>query len=548
MATKSVKPDSLSEQSNPIVPTNDNCSNVLKIRICCLFISAINLIGCSQFDAAQWDLMGHRDADQFNKNELDDLSDKAREIRAAMRETHELNRLDQEQARKREKRLEVDPELERMRLLTGIIENTEDEQVKRMIIEKMFPNSSNPNVEIARTPEPSNEQLKNNYAPQQVNRLAGSSTLNETRNFKTGNVQRAANVNERDEIRVTDINNSNSGQPLHNLETSQTGDSSFNQFIAQNVNNRGADSVNTARIIGSEPVIVDSNVAPASGTMQVSGNHGNANDSAAVNRNQQLPPPHNELDIEHMPIQLGDWKRKLLETVSLLEQTKTQKNLTATEEAYLDISLRFLNLIQGNHDEAVKAIEGLSIEEREYWKEQIFAMSRFIIDPTDDSTGVFVSRQKQAFRTLVHLRNATSHLASIATLDVKNLHWCTRIDDFGQYTEVTNKTFTPGSNQLVYCEIENWAIEETATNKGARFVSKIQPSFVILNSDLEVVKQHQYGMLVDESRNQRRDFHLTLPIQIPKLPAGTYHLQLTIDDAVGNKAATSKIPLTFRVQ
>ena len=544
MAEKSVKPDSINEQSNAIVPTNDNFSNVMKIRICGLFFAAINLIGCSQFDTAQWDLMGHRDADQFNKAELDDLSEKAREIRAGIVETQDEYRRDKEREREREKRLEVDPELEKIRLLAAILDNSEDEQVKRLAIEKMFPKSSTPDSELART----NEHFTNNEASQHGNRLAGSRTLNEAADMKKNNAQRPANAYERGKIRGADMNSFGADQPVHNLDKGQTRDTTFNQSMTQKNNNLGANSSNTARIVASQPVIVDSNVAPASGLTQDFGNLVNATGSAAVNRNQRLPNPHNELDIEHMPIQLGDWKRKLLETVSLLEQTKTQKNLTATEEAYLDISLRFLNLIQGNHDEAVKAIEGMSIEEQEYWKEQLFAMSRFIIDPTDDSTGVFVSRQKQAFRTLVHLRNATSHLASIATLDVKHLHWCTRIDDFGQYTEVTNKTFTPGSNQLVYCEIENWAIEETATSKGARFVSKIQPSFVILNSDLEVVKQHQYGMLVDESRNQRRDFHLTLPIQIPKLPSGTYHLQLTIDDAVGNKAATSKIPLTFRVQ
>lgn len=562
MTTSWVKPELSLGRSASVKPEKSckarflRCwASILKTSLCSISLFVLlgcALTGCSRVDTGNWDLMGQRDAKEFTRAEVDDLSQKAEEIREAMIRTKKQNELEKIRSAQRATTPEADPSLEQIRLWKDMYETTEDEHLRRMIVEKLLsigPNESNnqskstnqttktTTAEPQLAESPTNKNIDNRRAPQApATHIQPDNQGSKEYRIADFDANHRRIEPARQDVNLAIENQHTDRRSVTNVGKAMPGDSSSARVVLDQ---------NTFR----DPNLRQAGFESQQTTGQQNDGYPTGDANARLSPNASITPnSHMQIDGDHRPIELGDWKRKLIETVSLLEQTKKEKHLTDSEQAYLDLSLRFLNLIQGNHDKAVEAIEGLSLAEQEYWREQIFAMSRIVVDPVDDSSNVFVGKGKQAFRALEHLRTATSHLASIAALDVKNLHWCSRIDDFGQFTEVSNKTFAVGSPQLVYCELENWSIEESATAEGARFVSKIQPSYVILDENREVVKQHQYAMLTDTSRNQRRDFHLTLPITIPKLPPGTYYLQLVIDDVVGDKAANSKIPLTFRIQ
>jgi hypothetical protein len=531
-------------------------------RFCFLLASVFYFSGCANIDSnddQSWLSFGRKSKQE--KDELARLAIQAREIHQSIQRNREETQKSQQANLGNASSTDLDRDLEQSRLIKEMYEKTEDPELKRMLASKM-PTMNKDSQSFGPSESTAPFSKSENVAVAAENSLHTSQTDRQSANHSAATMQ---------PVSVTDNIRSNHGDNLTAQSQSVAmsigdgnvaanpqnhNDLQIDKLLNSASQSREQKLANSARFVEADPVYNDHSVR----TVQYTDNPQNQppsnnlqDESGSNNATGNREPAHfseqSELASQHKPMQIGDWKRKLLETVELLEQTKKAKQFSESEQAYLDLCLRLLHLIQGNREQAVAAVESLSPEEQEFWKEQFFAISRIITDPADESSGVFVSRQKQAFRALPHLRNATSHLASIANLDVKNLHWCTEIHGFGQFTEANQYSVKPGNEYLIYCEIENWSIEENATDQGARYTSKIQASYAIVDEAGGVVKQNQFPPITDVGRNRRRDFYLVLRTTIPtNLSPGTYHLQLSVDDLIGSKTATSKVPLTFNVR
>ena len=53
-----------------------------------------------------------------------------------------------------------------------------------------------------------------------------------------------------------------------------------------------------------------------------------------------------------------------------------------------------------------------------------------------------------------------------------------------------------------------------------------------------VVQQAEYPVVEDVVRKRRRDFYMYFPVQLKRLPVGSYRLELLVEDLGGNKTAS----------
>ena len=104
----------------------------------------------------------------------------------------------------------------------------------------------------------------------------------------------------------------------------------------------------------------------------------------------------------------------------------------STAEVHQLVSLRVMNLLAGNTEEALKPIPNVSTEEQDYWSGQIFALATFLDhhrQPDD---------QRRAAASVVHLDEAVGHLRELGTLSLRNLAFCKNVYGYGAYEPIDN--------------------------------------------------------------------------------------------------------------
>src|SRR5205814_5410377 len=108
-------------------------------------------------------------------------------------------------------------------------------------------------------------------------------------------------------------------------------------------------------------------------------------------------------------------------------------NVTDEELPRLEQQLRLVYASAGRMDDAVSKVDSLDAPQSEAYKNLMFGL------------GVWLSpdeARRSALRTakvLHSLRDATSDLTAASKLELKNLAFCERVDQFGWYTEFPRK-------------------------------------------------------------------------------------------------------------
>jgi hypothetical protein len=91
-------------------------------------------------------------------------------------------------------------------------------------------------------------------------------------------------------------------------------------------------------------------------------------------------------------------------------------------------------------------------------------------------------------KVLHSLREATTELAVASKLEVRNVAFCERVDNFGWYTEFARKEFQPKQQVILYAEIENFSAEHKAP---AGYETELQGSYEIFDSSGQLVTSRQ---------------------------------------------------------
>jgi hypothetical protein len=195
---------------------------------------------------------------------------------------------------------------------------------------------------------------------------------------------------------------------------------------------------------------------------------------------------------------------------------------TDPELPRLEQQLRLLYAAAERPDDAARAIDNFSEPEREAYKHLMFGLSTWLADQ-QSQRGPF-----RAARVLRSLRDASSELASASKLELRNLAFCERVENFGWFTEFSRLEFLPKQQVILYVEVENFAAQEKGPHS---FETELQGHYQIFDARGNIVAERKLPLDRETCRNVRRDYFLAYPIYLPDaIEPGRYRLELTIED------------------
>jgi hypothetical protein len=248
---------------------------------------------------------------------------------------------------------------------------------------------------------------------------------------------------------------------------------------------------------------------------------------------QESPP----VDPAEEEVRSGEWESQVRRAIDDLERELARVKHDEAEAARLNARLRLLYVIANRREQAVTPIEGLSEDEREFWKQQLYGLA-----VTLDAEGMHTPNRR-ATLALRYYDTAQHHLANMSSLDVRGLAFCSRVESYGRYEEFKSSDLQPGQEVLLYVEVDHFAAEA----KGDQYETELQGEYEIL--DQQGVRVANVVLPLDKQlcNQRRRDYFIAYRLFIPKdLTAGRYSLRLTIEDVKGKKSSQSSID--FRVR
>jgi hypothetical protein len=230
------------------------------------------------------------------------------------------------------------------------------------------------------------------------------------------------------------------------------------------------------------------------------------------------------------------WQTQLAASILELE---SQSAGGAATPADIDrqINLRILYLAACRRDDAMRPISGMPPEQQQFWTKELYGLATYrdAVKQPDP--------QRRATEATMHLREAAAQLGGLAAPVVRNLAFCKEVTSFGVYTKFPNYEFASGDEALLYCELEN--LKAAATDRG--YHTAVKGTYEVLDAHGARIAEQEFPVSDDFCANPRRDFFILYHIWIPKqIAAGSYTLQLTIEDTQSNKIGQSTVQFKVR--
>jgi hypothetical protein len=241
--------------------------------------------------------------------------------------------------------------------------------------------------------------------------------------------------------------------------------------------------------------------------------------------------------VAHKELPTGDWRDRLVESLQALQQELSSAPAESRERAVLEQSERLLHVLANHSEQAVAGIDGLSADEREFWKHLMHALLLALDADGKNAAG------RRAALALRELRSASDYLANMSTLDVRNLALCQRVESFGQFTEFAAQSFRPGQEVLLYVEIDNFTVQPV----GDKFETEMRATYDILDESGQRIRNVELPLDKQLGNNRRRDYYVSYSIHLPTdIAKGSYTLQLTVEDVKGQKSSQASIDFRIR--
>jgi len=231
-----------------------------------------------------------------------------------------------------------------------------------------------------------------------------------------------------------------------------------------------------------------------------------------------------------------EWRQHLKLAIEDLNANFTD-GPRSTAEVHRLVSLRIMNLLAGDTEEALQAIPNVSTEEQDYWSSQLFALATFLDhhrQPDD---------QRRAAASVVHLDEAVGHLRELGALSLRNLAFCKNVYGYGAYEPIEQPIFSAGQQITLYLEVENFHSESTI--KG--YNTKLGASYELVDDEGERLASGDFPNVEDTCQSRRRDFHIQYGLVLPKnAKAGKYHLKISMKDRQSDKMGSASIEFDVR--
>jgi len=240
---------------------------------------------------------------------------------------------------------------------------------------------------------------------------------------------------------------------------------------------------------------------------------------------------------ENSKLDSQDWQRALSQTIESLEKEVGQKDISPVEEARNQALLRLLYLVAGRRKDAIEPVTGFKDLPEQFWPHQLHGMAIYLADGETPVT------DRRAALALREFRTAAMELAEVSRLDVRNLAFCSEVESYGRFVKFEPNRFEPNQQVLLYVEIDNFTVEQTAEG----FATAFKGNYQILDRSGNRVADQTFQLEQETCRNRRRDYFIPYRMWMPKeIQPGSYTLQLTIEDVKGHKFGQSSIDFEIR--
>jgi len=246
--------------------------------------------------------------------------------------------------------------------------------------------------------------------------------------------------------------------------------------------------------------------------------------ASATSSKMAVPNPH--------------WNSSVNEAISKLERDLNDDS-TQDENIRLnqELTLRLLYLANRQLNSAMRPIDGLEVNEKDYFRHQLQALYEA---GNPDAMPVKSRRWSLVMNSQ---RQATNHLAAASSLEVRSLAFCTDVQGFGVLTKFPHYQFKPDQEILLYCELENVLAQQVK----AGFETELQGTYEIIDPSGRRVAEQLLPMEKEICQNHRRDYfiiyHIFMPMQIAP---GNYQMRVMIEDMKASKFGQAN--LDFQIQ
>lgn len=213
--------------------------------------------------------------------------------------------------------------------------------------------------------------------------------------------------------------------------------------------------------------------------------------------------------------------------IAMLQEDIQLRKVAATanpdkELARLEQQLRLLYAAANRREDATRSVESLDQAHREAYKHLMHGLATWINDPPS-------SRSPSQMAQVVHsLREASTDLAAICKLELRNAALCERVESFGWYTEFARNEFRPKQEVILYVEVDHFVAQEKGPHS---FETELQGQYQIFDSRGQMIAERKLPLDREVCRNRRHDYFLAYPIYMPEsIEPGKYRLELTVED------------------
>jgi hypothetical protein len=239
----------------------------------------------------------------------------------------------------------------------------------------------------------------------------------------------------------------------------------------------------------------------------------------------------------------ANWHSELQKIVMAAATEAGQTSVGSSDAeklAYIQkqVNLRMLYLLSGQPARALEPIAGLEPADQEFWQQVFWGMSNYfdksaIADPSDRAT-----------QTIAQLRAAVHKLQEKSKLELRNVAFCDKIENYGRYERFKRDEFTPGQQVLLYAEVENFKSEPTADGP---YRAILKSTIEIFDSHGAVEKKMPFAPTEDLCASPRRDYYNSYEfVMPPQISLGPHTLKLTVEDQLSQKVATYTVNFTVK--
>ena len=210
--------------------------------------------------------------------------------------------------------------------------------------------------------------------------------------------------------------------------------------------------------------------------------------------------------------QSGNWHDELQKIVTLASAEAGQTSVGTTDSEKLkyaekQVQLRMLYLLAGQPARSLEPISGLDAADQEFWQQVFWGVSNYfdktaMADPSDRAT-----------QTVTQLRTAVHRLQEKSKLELRNVAFCQKIVNYGNYERVKRDEFTPGQLVLVYAEVENFNSQPTTDGP---YRTILKSTIEIFDSHGQSVQSMPFPPTDDLCANPRRDYYNSYEFAIPQ--------------------------------